>query len=422
MDRSTVQRAIQRLVEKYQSTPEFFREDDAGLSLREIHFRESRFSKQIAKQLTRNQYRFSRCPAVVQKLSGKERTLFRLNWSDRIVHSALAMELATRLEPHLGSQLFSYRKGLGPERALKSLTRFLHSHRRKNPDPKTRGLFVFNADVSAYGESISVLPEARLWKVLNAELGSSNSELLLQTQAAVSPELRVFNTLPQDVRVKTGVPTGSALVPILNNVFLLELDRKFLTARRSGYLWYGRYGDDLLVASSNLIEFQDAVATLTSTVRELGLSLSEEKKTTVYWTGCGKKWVSSDQEISGTQWIEFLGERISFLGLRSPKTEKQKKLMRTLRTRLKVALNSARLQNWDSKRTLSWLNASARNLLDPEHPFSSPLAPLQLRVDVDPAWISGLYRWIRIRALSLALGRPFRPKILARWPKEIPHP
>ncbi|MBL7716305.1 MAG: hypothetical protein JNL01_12640 [Bdellovibrionales bacterium] len=416
MDQKTVQRAIQRLVDKFQGTSEFFREDDTGLSLRQLHFQARKFSREIAKAISSGTYLFSQSRAVVQRISGKDRTLFRMCWSDRIVHSVFAFELARRLEPRLGSRLFSYRKGLGPERAIRSLCRFLHRHRKSVLNPKDRGIFVYRADISAYGESISVLPDARIWKVLAKELGNESIHWLPKLQAAVDPSLRFFTSPPTDSRVKTGVPTGSALVPVFNNLFLLDLDRKI-----SGIadVFYLRYGDDLCVASTRLDSFKKAVNELESEIQQLGLSVSE--KNSYYWTGCGR---APEKSVSaqGTQWIELLGSRISFQGRISPTKEKQARMKRLLKRRLTSAFLSARFQNLAPLQTLVFLINAAKNFLDPTHPFSSPQAVLWKRPDRDEIWIAGMRRWVRIWALSKSLGRPFRPKILARWPTEAPLP
>jgi group II intron reverse transcriptase/maturase len=84
----------------------------------------------------------------------------------------------------------------------------------------------------------------------------------------------------------TGTPQGGVISPMLCNVYLHRLDRRWKTARDGGVLV--RYADDLLVLCRTRQQADRALAALTGYLAELGLALKPAKTRIVHLTEGGE--------------------------------------------------------------------------------------------------------------------------------------
>jgi hypothetical protein len=84
----------------------------------------------------------------------------------------------------------------------------------------------------------------------------------------------------------TGMPQGGVISPMLCNVYLHRLDRRWKTARDGGVLV--RYADDLLVLCRTRQQADRALAALTGYLAELGLALKPAKMRIVHLTEDGE--------------------------------------------------------------------------------------------------------------------------------------
>jgi hypothetical protein len=138
-----------------------------------------------------------------------------------------------------------------------------------------------------------------------------------------------------------GVPTGQPISCVLFNLYLNGLDHA-LTAIPGGF--YARYSDDLLFAHPDAKTAKHAAATIDARVRELDLTIKDEKAENLYLTGAGR---SSDawEETRGTTSVEFVGTTVSGSGTVALNRKKVRRVLRELERRVLRSAASVRRAN-----------------------------------------------------------------------------
>lgn len=202
---------------------------------------------------------YSPAPATMTVMKvDKLRPFMKLAWLDRWVISHLARIYSRHAEPSLSPQLFSYRKGLGQHQAIKQLANFIAS--RKNSS-------VFRTDIHAFGEN------------LVHHFCQSDFERITQPSQCLRLLFHLMAKFPfiENSRAASlikGLPMGSHLQLVAENVYLDSLDRR-LTAIDGGF--YARFGDDMVFAH----ESPDVVDGVSNQVgvfaNERGLTLNSKK-------------------------------------------------------------------------------------------------------------------------------------------------
>jgi hypothetical protein len=295
---------IRELVIKHKSRAESLSQGSGGsdVSLQWVLTRQSLVRKTLRETLHQDSPVFS--PVKKSSLfSGKWRDIYIANWIDRILLMMLARHLESVLCRHWHPSLYSFRKGWSSKKALSELAAFLRSCEGR--------LFVLKRDVTQYGDSIPTpLLLGRLFQ--EPELQGETLFQKLLTEA-----LRPQVTSETPYSLCRGVPSGSPLVPVLENYYLLPLDQGL----REKAEFFGRYGDDFIVAFRDPKEARAADQWIETHLARWGLRVKDEKKLNITLT------VPSDGFIWLGRWIQRDGR----LG---PKTKRLTQALLILKTEL----------------------------------------------------------------------------------------
>jgi hypothetical protein len=326
---------IEKLLAKRRHARSIQGRPDESPSLSTIDMNSRSFSRVLARTVSNGDYIFETMEERTTLIEGKKRSLYRCSLTDKVVLGALAEIAVELIQPSLSPSLHSYQKGKSSLTAINEFARYLEKHKRDHPDPRNRGLYVIKRDIRAYGESIPVADDSPLWpmldKVLISGAGVPNAHPFLPLiKGAVRPI--VITTSGKQGYLDKGVPTGSSIQPAICNLYLTPLDRA-LDAIPNGF--YSRYGDDFLFAHPDFSVAQKAIRLIDEKVSALKLEIKEEKKQNFYFTNPGRP--SSDwPACTHTSFVEYLGCRIAFSGIIGLKTEKARRLLHDLHTRMRA--------------------------------------------------------------------------------------
>ena len=357
----------------------------AGLELADLGPRsQALIAKELARSVPRGEYRFAPSVARVSQVGGKERVLYRANITDTAVIGVVAKALRRLSEPLVSSRVYSYRPKRSSLEAVRDFASFVRAHRSGIADPRSRGLHVLRRDVTRYGESIPVDDESPLWPILSEVFAHwgipAESPFAVLTRASVRPLIESERG-PQNL--DRGVPTGSAIQPVICNLYLGELDRSFAHIQGG---FYARFGDDILFAHADAHAFSEAEQTADALVSALGLSFKAEKSKNLYFNAAGRSFGAN----RGSAFVEYLGLRLHFSGAIGLPTAKARRLLREITRRIDNAMriNEPRIDNalhtdkvprianeHDAARLELLCGAAARSL-DPKSSLSQVMVPL----------------------------------------------
>lgn len=179
---------------------------------------------------------------------------------DRIVQAALKLVLEPVFEADFSPRSFGFRPGRTTHDALQALL-----------DETERRRWAVETDIANCFEAIphGQLMEAVAERVVDGKLLKLVRGLL---RAGVMEEGRLR-------RGMSGTPQGGVASPLLCNVYLNRLDRAWETEGRGVLI---RYADDLVVMCSSRGEAEQALAKLTTILKEMGLEPKAAKTRIVY--------------------------------------------------------------------------------------------------------------------------------------------
>jgi hypothetical protein len=212
-----------------------------------------------------------------------------------------------------------------------------------------------------------------LWGLLDEALGQrakvpASHQLWPLLEAMIRPA--VMNAQGQLVSLRTGVPTGSPIQPVICNLYLTPLDRA-LEQLPGGF--YSRYGDDFLFAHHDHRVARRAVEIIDREVDSLALTIKEEKRLNLYLTKPGR--ASTDwPETKPAPQLDYLGCRISFDGIIGLKKTKARDLLAGMRSRL--ASTSQILADLSVKDRATVMCQVVNRMLDPLDPLCHRAAQL----------------------------------------------
>ena len=120
-----------------------------------------------------------------------------------------------------------------------------------------------------------------------------------------------------------GIPSGSPVVPLLENIYLRELDKELGAV---GGTFYARYGDDFIFLTSDNLVAQNAIERINQVITKLKLKISQ-KKIKNYVLGATKKY-SDFQRREFFEWIGITFYQSGMYSFRPKHKEEYKKKFR----------------------------------------------------------------------------------------------
>src|SRR5882762_1419538 len=198
------------------------------------------------------------------KEPGKFRPLGIPAVRDRVAQEALRRLLHPLFEPLFHDASFGFRPGRNCHQALAQVLKFHEEGFR----------VVLDADIKGFFDN---LPHGVILEAVAAQVADGNILNLIQKflRAGVMEE-GVFK--PTTV----GTPQGGVISPLLANIVLNHLDWQLA---KHGFRFV-RYVDDFVVLCQTQAQAEEALALITQTLTDLGLSLSAEKtRITTYGMG-----------------------------------------------------------------------------------------------------------------------------------------
>ena len=299
-DRRRYERQIERLHHRHLHTGRLYeiRQDDVTLASVVMH--SGRVARALARDVARGRYVLEPGELRTIRVRDKLREVYTCRLTDLIVHGVVAEIVREATAPSLSARVYSYRPGTSWAEPVTRFAGWLRAHRRTEPDPLRRGVYVLRGDVDSYTDSIPLLPGSPVWSMLEHHLGAPLHPLVVDV---VRPRLRTSDGIARRDR---GLPMGQPIAPVLANLYLGALDT-LLAAEPDGFS--ARYGDDFLFAHPDPGVFATAVAGTVGVLDGLAMTVNETKRRIVYLTPAGRP-APDGVAATGAPDVTFLGARI----------------------------------------------------------------------------------------------------------------
>jgi RNA-directed DNA polymerase len=202
---------------------------------------------------------------AIPKAAGGTRTLGVPTVADRVAQTVAAMALEPRVEPVFHPDSYGYRPGRSALDAVR-----VCRQRCWESD------WVIDLDLKAFFDT---LPHDLLLRAVERHLDHDQRWVLLYVQRwLTAPLQREDGCL---VARDRGSPQGSAVSPLLANIFLHYAFDAWM-ARTFPDVRFERYCDDVVVHARTERQAREVLAAITARLAECGLELNETKTAVVY--------------------------------------------------------------------------------------------------------------------------------------------
>jgi group II intron reverse transcriptase/maturase len=189
----------------------------------------------------------------VPKQSGGMRRLAIFNVKDRIAQQLLNQVLLPTWDSRFAPCSYAYRPGRSAHQAVSAVEKALQNGRT----------WVVDADIESFFDRV---PHQRLRKQL---------ESWLNDQSVLALLLAMLTSASND---GLGLPQGSAISPLLSNLYLHSFDEALL---QRGYAVH-RYADDFLILCPTQQQAEEALTTSQRLLKAIQLRLNEQKTRIVH--------------------------------------------------------------------------------------------------------------------------------------------
>jgi RNA-directed DNA polymerase len=192
---------------------------------------------------------------MIPKADGRKRPLGVPTIEDRIVQTALRLVIEPIFEREFSPRSFGFRPGRGCKDALREVVRLFEGGHT----------FVVDADIKSYFDTI---PHDKLMRRIEERISDGRVLRLVNRMLEQGVMDGMSEWTPE-----AGTPQGSALSPLLANIYLHPLD---VLAERRGYEMI-RYADDFVVLCRTREEAEQALQAIHEWTADAGLVLHPEK-------------------------------------------------------------------------------------------------------------------------------------------------
>ena len=321
----------------------------------------------------------------------KQRIISRFTFLDQFILLHLAACLQSELEQDYPASVHSYRKKHSNINALKLIATFIQN----NSGP----LFIIKRDISDYGASI------------NHDLAIESISKLTEPGEVILKMLNcIFKhsiiTETGDIKVSTcGLPTGTHLQLVFENVYLFDLDRELQSLSPALYL---RFGDDMIFISPSKEIAEQAASAISSELAKKELLINKEKSSDSILVKPADN--LSLNAIPGWRKIshfQHLGLQIAFDGTLRLNNSKIKRLHNILRSRLKSALKLLPAEA-ANERKLKLLIRTIQNLLQQNCLTADSKLANYLHAIQNQKELKELDLWLALQIINLAYGCGFK--------------
>lgn len=217
-----------------------------------------RYLEELGTALRERRYRPGRIKRVfIPKPDGRERPLGVPTVTDRVVQMAVKLLIEPLFEADFLDCSYGFRPDRSQHQALRATDKYLYRGFR----------WVVDVDLRSYFDTI---PHGRLLKLVERRVNDRMILRLIRDWLKAGIQLEGRVEYPE-----LGSAQGGVLSPLLSNIYLHEVDKRWHRQRTNAHLV--RYADDLLILCSTEAIAKREHALLRDTLREMGLSLNEDK-------------------------------------------------------------------------------------------------------------------------------------------------
>jgi len=239
---------------------------------------------------------------LVELITNKKRNIYIANWAERILLMMAQNTFSKILEKYLSEHTYAFRKGMGPTLAKKNLKEFIKKNKKD--------LYIYQGDISSYGDSIN---QEKLSDELSSIKELNGTKLLELIKKSIFT--KYIDKEEKINSFRRGIPSGSPLVPVMENFYLKEMDYHFAQNKNS---FYARYGDDFIFICQNEIEINKHEIWLKDFLESKSLKVKPEKVKKTYFSNHKKNKSDFHQQNS----IEWIGLKFHQNGKTSLKKER----------------------------------------------------------------------------------------------------
>ena len=211
-------------------------------------------------QMELQEHTYSTLPVrqVVLYKGEKARKIALYSMRDKVVQQSCSQELTKLFDPLFSTQTYAYRNSKSALNAVEEINQFI-SERKCG--------WILKMDITHFFDEIR-------WEQLKVALTKKITEddvidLIEQNCRSVLLD----ETTGELIEKRIGIYQGSALSPILSNIYMMDFD-KWITENSS---FFARYSDDMVVIGEEKESLQNLLVEISKRLETLGLRLNEKK-------------------------------------------------------------------------------------------------------------------------------------------------
>ncbi|MCA1693868.1 MAG: group II intron reverse transcriptase/maturase [Actinobacteria bacterium] len=307
----------------------------------------------------------------IPKKAGGIRTLGVPTVADRIAQTVVRSYLEPEVEPLFHPDSYGYRPGRSAHQALAACRQRCWKYD-----------WVIDLDIRAFFDSI---PHSLLLKAVSKHTDLSWVLLYVKRWLEAPLQREDGTVVPRD----RGTPQGSAISPVLANLFLHYAFDRFLAREFSGCP-FERYADDAVVHCKSEAEAREVLAAISERMAKVGLELHPGKTRVVYCKDNNRKGSSEHEQFTFLGYTfrprRSKGKHGYFVGFLPAVSNDAAKGVRTTIKRWRLHLRS----DLSLKDLADWVNPIVRGWITYYgHFYKSGLYPSLQRIN------DYLLRWAR---------------------------